>query len=151
MNPILVRNVRPDEVSQCFQMIRELAILENMEKEIIISEKEFQDQMNSTELPIFINVAVNEDDKIMGMLLYYHRFSSWKGKSLHIEDLFVIPEMRGRSIGHLLFTDIVEKAKKGKVKRIEWEAHVENHNAIQFYENQGATIARDWIICRLEL
>jgi GNAT superfamily N-acetyltransferase len=84
------------------------------------------------------------------MALIYYRFSTWKGRSLHLEDLIVKEKMRGSGIGKALYTKVIEYAYEKKVKRIEWAVLNWNKDAIQFYEKSGAIVMKDWYITHME-
>ena len=93
-------------------------------------------------------VAENENE-IIGMALVYFRFSTWKGRTVHLEDLIVKQHYRSEGIGTLLYTTVVQYAKQQGVKRVEWVVLDWNQNAIDFYEKSGATLLKDWYLVQL--
>jgi GNAT superfamily N-acetyltransferase len=82
--------------------------------------------------------------------LYYYRYSTWKGKTIHLEDLVVKQEHRGTGAGFKLYSEIIRQGKKDKVKRIEWNVLDWNQNAIDFYEKTGAKILKDWYVVQMD-
>jgi GNAT superfamily N-acetyltransferase len=92
------------------------------------------------------------DDKnhgVIGFALYFFGYSTWKGKTVYLEDLYVKPEFRQQKIGEKLFDAVVEVAKKEKVRRMDWQVLDWNTPAIKFYEKKGATLDPQWINGRL--
>ena len=89
------------------------------------------------------------DNKIVGAAIIYNRFSTWKGKTLHLEDLVVTKKMRGQGIGSKLFDKVIFHGKESGAKRISWNVIDWNINAIEFYKNRGAKIVEGWSIIHL--
>lgn len=81
---------------------------------------------------------------IRGMALYYISYSTWKGRCLYLEDLYIQPEFRRNNFGQNLFNKLVEEAKKMGVKRMDWQVLEWNDPAIKFYEKIGATLDPEW-------
>jgi len=82
--------------------------------------------------------------------LYYYRYSTWKGKTIHLEDLIVKEKMRGSGIGFALYSKIIEQGKKDKVRRIEWAVLDWNTPAIDFYKKSGARVLDDWRVAQMD-
>jgi len=87
--------------------------------------------------------------KVEGMAIIYNRYSTWKGQTLHLEDLIVTKEMRNKGVGELLLDKVILFGKKMGVKRITWEVIDWNKKAITFYERKGARVIDDWSIIHL--
>jgi Acetyltransferases len=81
--------------------------------------------------------------------LYYVSYSTWKGKSLYLEDLFVLPEYRKDGVGGLLFDEVVATAKRWKVKRMDWQILDWNEPALNFYKKKNAHLDSGWVNGRL--
>ena len=97
-----------------------------------------------------VNEEVAEvDNKIVGAAIIYNRFSTWKGKTLHLEDLVVTKKMRGQGIGSKLLDKVILHGKESGAKRISWNVIDWNTNAIEFYKNRGAEIVEGWRIIHL--
>ena len=94
-------------------------------------------------------VAVDEHNIILGISLYYMRYSTWKGLRLFLEDLIVTESARGKGIGKLLFDRTVEEAEILKVSGMMWQVLDWNETAIQFYKKYGADISGEWLNCTL--
>lgn len=86
-----------------------------------------------------------------GYALFFHNFSSWRGRrGLYLEDLFVIPERRGRGIGKALLRAVARIAVDRGCARMEWLVLDWNRPAIQFYESLGAVPLDEWTTFRLQ-
>ncbi|MFA9193549.1 GNAT family N-acetyltransferase [Flavobacterium sp. FBOR7N2.3] len=93
----------------------------------------------------------NEDTKeIVGIAFYYYRYSTWKGKIIHLEDLVVKNNMKGKGIGYALYSEIIKQAEKDKVKRIDWNVLDWNTPAINFYEKTGAKVLKEWHVAQMD-
>ena len=84
------------------------------------------------------------------MALYYYRYSTWKGKTIHLEDLVVKESMRGTGLGSALYSAIIKQGKIDGVRRIEWNVLDWNTPAITFYENSGAKVLDDWRVVQMD-
>ena len=83
------------------------------------------------------------------MAIFYNRYSTWKGKTVHLEDLIVTKNMRNKGIGALLLDRVIIFGKEMGVKRISWEVIDWNKKAIKFYQKKGAKLIDDWNIIHL--
>jgi GNAT superfamily N-acetyltransferase len=79
-----------------------------------------------------------------GFALYFPIYSTWQGPSLHLEDLFVLPEFRGRGIGKALLNHVAAAAVKRGCARLQWDVLDWNQPAIDFYRSIGATMLHEW-------
>ena len=86
----------------------------------------------------------------MGLALVYPRYSTWKGPTLHLEDLIVTEKMRGTGMGTALLNEVIRYGNALGVKRINWEVLDWNEPAIAFYESKGANVMRDWDVVHLD-
>lgn len=144
-----IREATPNDVQQILDLIVELAVFEKEPNAVEITvENLLQDGF--TENPAFKCFVAQQEQVIVGIALVYNRYSTWKGKSLHLEDLIVSKKYRGNGIGTLLLDAVVAYGKKLNVKRINWEVLAWNDSAIAFYENKGAKVLRDWHVVHLD-
>jgi len=92
-----------------------------------------------------------EDGKEIGFCLYFLNFSTWVGKAgLYIEDLFILPEYRGKGYGKAVFDEVKSIAKKEGLGRIEWICLDWNEPSIKFYKSMGAKPLDEWTVYRLD-
>jgi len=139
-------------------LIQELAHFEKEPNAVLVTVEDLiRDGFGS--VPLFhVFVAEVEADssdseqakQIVGIALYYYRFSTWKGKTIHLEDLVVKDKMRGTGLGYALYSEIIKQAKKDKVRRIDWNVLDWNTPAIEFYEKSGAKVLDEWRVAQMD-
>lgn len=130
-------------------LIRELAHFEREPHAVDVTLQDLvEDGFGSS--PSFQCFVGEVDGAIRGMALVYPRYSTWKGKVLHLEDLIVTAEMRGKGLGNALLDRVVKYGYDQGVKRISWEVLDWNESAIAFYERKGARVMRDWDVVQLD-
>lgn len=94
-------------------------------------------------------LIAEEDGQPAGFALYFPIYSTWQGSSLHLEDLFVLPEFRGKGIGKALLNQVAANAVKRGCARVQWDVLNWNQPAIDFYHSIGAVMMHDWRGMRL--
>ncbi len=95
-------------------------------------------------------VIARLDGKPAGFALFFHNFSTFRGRpGLYLEDLFVLPHLRGKGIGKALLVYLAGIAVERKCGRFEWMVLEWNSQAIKFYESLGATVKDDWRLFRI--
>ena len=139
----IIRRALITDMNAVLNLIKELAIFEKEPDAVIIDESYLKKEGFKKNPSFEIFVALIEN-KIVGMALFYPRFSTWKGKTLHLEDLIVKQDKRGLGIGKALYTKFLNYAYTQKVNRVEWVVLDWNEPAINFYKKSGATIFNDW-------
>jgi GNAT superfamily N-acetyltransferase len=91
------------------------------------------------------------DDRAIGYAIYYFTFSTMVGKrGLWLEDLFVVPDHRGKGVGEAVMSHLATIAVANGCGRFEWIVLDWNAPALRFYERLGARVLPDWRICRLD-
>ena len=132
------------DLPNILNLIKELAEYEKApaEVEVTISEMENWGFGSNKLFDFFV---AEENGVIVGLALYYYKYSTWKGKCLFLEDIIVTEKLRGKGIGKILFDKIVEVAKKEKVRRLEWQVLDWNEPAIKFYKKYNATLDPEWL------
>ena len=100
--------------------------------------------------PLFYTFIAEVNDKIVGIALYYYRYSTWKGKTIHLEDLIVKEDMRGAGVGFALYSKIIEQGKIDQIRRIEWAVLDWNVPAIEFYKKSGAKVLEEWRVAQMD-
>ena len=143
-----IRNAKKIDMPQVLSLIKELAVFEKEPDavEVTISDLEID---GFSKNPSFHCFVAEVNGKIEGLALVYNRYSTWKGKALHLEDLIVSDAMRGAGIVSALLDEVVKYGHHLGVKRITWEVLNWNEPAIIFYEKKGAHIMRDWNVVHL--
>ena len=132
------------------ELIKELALYEKASDEVLISEETLLTEGFGPN-KLFDTLVAETDNEIVGMLLYYPVFSTWKGRSIYLEDFVVADSHRRKGIGQLLIDALVQEARSAKAKKIRWQVLDWNSPAIEFYKKINATLENSWIDCTLTL
>ena len=146
---LIVRSSNPEDMPEVLELIKELAHFEKAPDAVEIS-SDLLKEAGFGKDPYFKCFVAELDNEIVGMALIYYRFSTWKGRSLHLEDLIVKESMRGKGVGKALYTKVMEYAFEKKLKRVEWAVLNWNSDAIEFYEKTGAHVLKDWYIAQMD-
>lgn len=144
-----IRNAQKEDMPQVLHLIKELAVFEKEPKAVEVTLQDLEHDGFGTE-PVFHCFVAEASKKVEGIALVYNRYSTWKGKIIHLEDLIVSQNMRGSGIGTALLDEVVKYGYKKGVKRINWEVVDWNDPAITFYEKKGAQVLRDWDVVHLD-
>ncbi len=149
MNELVIRKGKREDMHDVHRLIRELAIYEKAENEHTNSVEELiEDGFGDSKL---YDVIVAElDGKIVGFALFYTSYSTWKGRSLYLEDFIVTEKHRGKGIGKLLFDKVYTIAKERNVARFEWQVLNWNTPAIEFYQKYKVKFSDEWLNCKIE-
>jgi GNAT superfamily N-acetyltransferase len=149
---MIIRKGIPEDMKAVLELIQELAIFEKEPEAVVISEKDLiRDGFGDTPLfHVFVAELESNPKEIVGIALYYYRYSTWKGKTIHLEDLVVKQSMRNNGIGNALYSEIIKQAKKDGVRRIDWNVLDWNTNAIEFYKKSGAKVLDDWRVAQMD-
>jgi GNAT superfamily N-acetyltransferase len=144
-----IRTATESDVPLILQFIRELAVYEKLEQEVVATE----DLLRATLFgqPRVAEVLIGEaDDKPAGFALFFHNFSTFLGRpGIYLEDLFVKPEFRGRGYGRELLSRLAEIARERNCGRLEWAVLDWNTPAIEFYKKLGAVMMDQWRVFRV--
>lgn len=136
-------------MSAVLKLICELAEFEREPDAVVVTVEDLQ-RDGFGDRPLFYAIVAEKDGEIVAMALYYYRYSTWKGKTIHLEDLIVTRRERGNGFGFALFSEIIRQGKRENVRRIEWNVLDWNAPAIDFYEKSGAKILADWRVAQMD-
>ena len=143
-----IRKATENDMSRVLELITELAIFEKEPNAVEVTVEELKkDGFGSN--PEFQCFVAEVGTEIEGIALVYNRYSTWKGKVLHLEDLVVSQAMRGTGLGTALLDEVIKFGHEKGVKRVSWEVLDWNEPAITFYEKKGADVKRDWDVVHL--
>jgi GNAT superfamily N-acetyltransferase len=142
--PVEIRIALREDMSQVLNLIKELAVYEKAPNEVINSTKNLEED-GFGENKIFDCFVAELNGVIVGFALFYTGYSTWKGRTLYLEDILVTASERGKGIGAMLFEAVKSEAIKRGVKRMDWQVLEWNEPAIQFYKKYNATLDAEWI------
>lgn len=145
---MIIRKASQNDMPSVLELIQELATFEKEPDAVVVTVEDLI-RDGFSENPLFHCFVAEVDNEIIGMALYYYRFSTWKGKTIHLEDLIVKESKRGRGAGFALYKEIIKKGKAENVRRIEWNVLDWNTPAIDFYEKSGAKVLGDWRVVHM--
>jgi len=146
---IHIRKAKPEDMKAVFELIQELALYEKAPDEVVNTEAQLIEDGFGKNKIFDCLVAENETHEILGMALFFTGYSTWKGKTLYLEDFLVKEAFRKHGIGKLLFDAVVEEAKNRKVNRMDWQVLDWNEPAINFYKKNNAILDGEWFNGRL--
>ena len=146
---MIIRKATKNDMSSVLELIQELATFEKEPDAVVVTVDDLV-RDGFSENPLFQCFVAEVDGEIIGMALYYYRFSTWKGKTIHLEDLIVKENKRGTGAGFALYKEIIKQGKAENVRRIEWNVLDWNTPAIDFYEKSGAKVLGDWRVVHMD-
>ncbi|AOW20974.1 GNAT family N-acetyltransferase [Urechidicola croceus] len=138
-----IRKGRKQDASAILGLIKHLAEFEKEPEAVEVTIEDIEED-GFGENPLFQVLVAELNDEIVGMALYYYRYSTWKGKTIHLEDLIVLEHMRKKNIGKALYDTVLKQGFEEKVRRVEWVVLDWNTPARNFYLNSGAKILQGW-------
>jgi GNAT superfamily N-acetyltransferase len=146
---ISIRPGRKKDLPRVLELIRELAEFERAPHEVTNTVK-LMEKDGFGPQPIFGFFVAENKKRIIGLSLYYWRYSTWKGKRLYLEDIIVTEKERGGGVGKLLFDRTMQKAIEEDCSGMMWQVLNWNEKAINFYKKYGAKLDDEWTNCSLE-
>ncbi|MBE9575998.1 GNAT family N-acetyltransferase [Flavobacterium proteolyticum] len=146
---MMIRKATKNDMPSVLELIQELATFEKEPDAVVVTVDDLV-RDGFSENPLFQCFVAEVENEIIGMALYYYRYSTWKGKTIHLEDLVVKESKRGTGAGFALYKEIIKQGKAENVRRIEWNVLDWNTPAIDFYEKSGAKVLRDWRVVHMD-
>lgn len=144
-----IRLAKQEDMPQVLELIKALARFEEEPDAVEVTTEDLI-SYGFGEKALFNCFVAEVDAQIVGMALFYSRFSTWKGETYHLEDLIVEEAYRGRGIGKALLEKLIGHAQQNSIKRVEWVVLDWNLNAIAFYESYGASVYKEWRTVQLD-
>ena len=143
---MIIRKAKQEDIPAVRNLVHELAVYENEPDALKADLAHYQEQFAAG----LYNCSVAElDGEIVGMTIYYLRFSTWRGKMMHLEDFYIQQEHRRKGIGEKLFDAFIEDSKSQQCKMVIWQVLDWNELAIGFYDKYNAVYDKDWWNCKL--
>lgn len=129
------------DIPAIHQLVRELAIYEGEEAALTATIAEYETDFQNN---VFEVQVAEHEQEIIGMVLYYLTYSTWKGKMLYLEDFVVKEDFRRFGVGQQLFDTFLETARIKGCKIVKWQVLDWNKPALNFYERNQAIIEKQW-------
>ena len=143
-----IRKGKEEDVQAVHGLITELAAFEKEPDAVEITPEDLLKD-GFSEKPRFGLFVAEEENNIIGIALFYERYSTWKGKTIHLEDLIVTQSKRKLGVGKALYGAVMQYAFDNNYNRVAWEVLDWNQNAIDFYQSSGATYLNDWSVVQM--
>ena len=145
---VIIRKGEKKDLQGVLNLIKELASFEKASLEVSNTLEMMEEDGFGTN-PVFKFFVAEKEGKLVGMALYYIKYSTWKGKCVYLEDIIVTESMRGKKIGDKLFSEVVRASRDLNVQRLEWQVLSWNNPAINFYKRYKTQFDDEWINCKL--
>lgn len=150
MATLVIRQARQEDCPALYALVQELAIYEREPEAVTQTLADFT-ALGFGPAAIWQALVAEREGVIVGMSLWYWRFSTWKGKELYLEDLIVTEAYRKEGIGLALFEATIKVAEEAGAVAMRWQVLDWNEPAIQFYKKMGAEIDTQWWNGRLAI
>jgi len=146
---ITIRPAIQTDVPAMLGLVQELALYEKAPQEVTVTLEEMTAAGFGPGAiwKAFVSIV---DGNLVGMSLFFTKYSTWKGKCMYIDDIVVTESMRGAGIGKLLFEETVAEAKRTHMRRLEWQVLEWNTPAINFYNKFSAVLDPEWVNGKLK-
>ncbi len=144
MIDIKIRKGTEADLEQVLNLVKELAAYEKAPDEVEVTIEEMHNWGFGKD-KVFEFFVAEHQNKIIGIALYYYKYSTWKGKCLFLEDIVITEAYRRYGLGSKLFNEVVLVAKQQQVRRMEWQVLDWNEPAINFYKKYNAHLDGEWI------
>jgi GNAT superfamily N-acetyltransferase len=144
-----IREGKREDLPRVLELVKELALYERAPHEVTNTLQLMEEDGFGTK-PVYGFFVAEEGNLIVGLSLYYWRYSTWKGKRLWLEDIIVTEQARGRGIGKMLFDRTMEKALEENCTGMMWQVLDWNEPAINFYKKYGSKLDYEWVNCHLD-
>jgi GNAT superfamily N-acetyltransferase len=146
---VKIRRAAKDDCRRMMELIQELAVYEREPDAVTVSFDHFVES-GFGDKPIWFSYVAEVDGKVEGFVLWYIRYSTWKGQRLYLEDFLVSEKMRGKGIGKILFDKLIEECKAKQYSGMVWQVLDWNAPAINFYKKYDkVNIDSGWLNCSI--
>lgn len=149
MHDVLIREGRKEDLPQVFELVKELALFERAPEQVTNS-VEMMEQDGFGANPVYGMFVAEKANRIVGISIYYYRYSTWKGRRLYLEDIIVTETERGSGIGKKLFERTLKKTLEDNCTGMMWQVLDWNTPAIDFYKRFNARLDSEWVNCHIE-
>lgn len=150
---INIRTATAEDLSAIRALVVELAIYEKEPEAVTATLSDYQRDFAKGwfEAIVAETSSENNENEIIGMMLFFEAYSTWKGRMLYLDDFVVKQSLRGKGVGQQLFEAFLEIAKNKAVNMVKWQVLEWNTPAIKFYKKYKANFENDWHNCKIML
>lgn len=149
MSEVIIRKAVQEDCEPMLELIKELADYEKALHEVTLTLDQFiEDGFGKS--PVWGAFVAEFNGEIVGISLYYDRYSTWKGRRLYLEDLVVTENLRGKQIGKKLFEATLEYGKSNQYSGMVFQVLNWNEPAINFYKKYSPKFDDEWLNVSIE-
>ncbi len=148
MESTTIRKGKKADLAEVLELIKELAVFEKAPDEVTNTLADLEKD-GFGHKPVFELVVAEENGKLVGMAIYFIKYSTWKGKGIYLEDIIVKESHRLRGIGKKLFNAVIDEAKTFGAKQLHWQVLDWNTPAIRFYDQYKPSFDKGWVNCKM--
>ncbi len=142
MNNLVITSGNRTQLPEALRLVRQLAAFENEEDAVTASIEDYQQAFDDD---LFEYLVALEQGVVVGTMIYYYTWSTWKGKMMYLEDFVVDESQRRKGIGGCLMNQLQRVAEENNCKLIKWQVLDWNDTGIKFYEKMGnAVFDKKW-------
>lgn len=143
-----IRKGVPTDIPQVLGLIKELALYEKAPLEVTNTEEDMlRDGFGSD--PAYRLLVADMAGRVVGMAIYFIKYSTWKGKGIYLDDIVVTESLRGNGIGAKLFHAVMLDAVSINARQMHWQVLDWNEPAIRFYKRYHGDFDGEWVNCKL--
>lgn len=150
LQPFIIRPARAADVPAMFALVKELALFEKAPEQVTNSEADML-RDGFGEQPVFRSLVAECEGQVVGLAIFFVKYSTWKGKGLYLDDLIVTETYRGRGIGLALLKAYLEEARRSGARQVHWQVLDWNQLAIDLYKKMGASLEAEWLDCKMNV
>jgi GNAT superfamily N-acetyltransferase len=148
MKDTIIRKGLKEDLPAVLELIKELSVFEKAPNEVTNTLAAMEEEFTAPN-PVFRLLVADRNKVVVGMAIYFIKYSTWKGRGVFLDDFVVQSNYRGRGIGKSLFDRFLDEAKQLNAKQIHWQVLDWNKKAINFYKKYDASMDSGWIDCKL--
>lgn len=146
-----IREGKIKDLPRVLELVRELAVYEKAPEQVTNTVQMMEEDGFGPNAVFGFFVAIKDSTtEIIGISIYYYRYSTWKGRRLYLEDIVVTETERGKGAGKMLFDRTMLKCLEDGCTGMMWQVLDWNKPAINFYQKYGADLDEGWINCNLQ-
>ena len=138
---VTIRRARIEDMGGILELVKELARFEEAEDQVKTTIEDYEKNFLSG---VFDSSVAEIDGKIVGMVLYFVCWSTWRGRMMYLDDFVVQENLRQKGVGQMLFDELFIEAKKRGCKLVKWQVLDWNKSALKFYKKNDSIIEKEW-------
>lgn len=142
---VTIRRANVEDMGPILDLVKELAKYENAEDQVKTTIEDYEKNFLSG---VFDATVAEVDEGIIGMVLYFVCWSTWKGRMMYLDDFVVKENFRQFGVGQMLFDELCIEAKIRGCKLVKWQVLDWNEPAIKFYKKNESIIEKEWWNCK---